>query len=266
MFNKLSRSEDLDEILKLYPYFYQALINKSKKINSAPELIENEIRIHGYKTLPNDAENFFDNMECYLESDTVKLLLMKNINLKLDFIRQNDKLDNILLDKENNGWLESYRIEDKLVFLNPNIPIGKKKIQVYSNPISISRDYDKHNSNSSGNASKFYPKINPKLIDILGFNNGVGHLYITSPESIIFFYLKFQEEIGITKDKKPTKFVKIHIGNERKNKNYKQMIHSYPIDEESMNNSKMKTIKNIIDYNSIDYQIAIAKNFRLYPK
>lgn len=242
----LNKPESIEEAFELYSLFHHLLKEKGEKINTSPDLREKNIKFSQHKSIPSELEGFEQ-----LNHDEIKLLLMKEINLKFELIRRERKLENIIWEPNKNEWFESYRILDKLVYLNPNISKGRRKIQVYSKPVSISSSYKKHLANSRSSASKFYKGVNIEEIDLLSFNQGSGHLDTVQPDNILFLYLKFENEIGITKDNKPTRYVKTHIENCRHSKSYHQEIHSYPVDEKEIINKKMKELKRRIDKNII---------------
>ena len=234
-------------ISEIYPSLYYKLREKGERIKTNQDIEEKEINFYQHLCLPKEINNLSQ-----LSSEDMKLLLKKEINIKFELMKREGKLEKIIWDKDENDWFESYRVPGKLVFLNQHISTrNRRKIQVYSSPTPISYQYNKHCPNSSGSASKFNKGINPEEVDLLVFNNGVGHLDITQPEEFLFMYLKFSEEIGTTKDKKPTQYVKAHIKNCRFSKGYIQEIHSFPVSEKEIMDNKMKELKRSIDMNVI---------------
>lgn len=260
MFNKLKTTNNIDDIINLYPHFYQGLINKAQRINSSQEFRENRLRINGHTKLPRYVDNFFDERDYFLSLESVSLLLMKDINLKHKVLKENKKLESILQNQDTLEWFESYRLRDKLVFKHTTKPNGRRQMQVYSKPISITAEQNKHLSTSSGSGSKYTISTKEiEKIDFLGFNNGIGHFTYASDindfEDRLYLYLKLNKSVGITKDRKSTQYVRFDINNKknpnRKSNNYTQEIHSYPISIEEINRDCSKALKEQIDKNMI---------------
>lgn len=215
-----------------YNKFYFTLKRKLKRIKKSREKIDLNYLMY---QLPNPTYFDFSKFEQIINifnEQKFRELLKREVDIKFS---KKDK-EQFIYDQERNLWLKGYRLEDKLVFENDNI-LGRKKIQVYSSPNSITRKQDKHLCSSSGNWSKFSKGVDVEEIDYISFNYGLGHLDSRLNNKRLFFYLIFNKEIGKSLDGIYTNIIKsqIDLVTKKGGRGYQSDVHSYPISEKDFN-------------------------------
>ncbi len=175
-----------------------------------------------------------NNPSLYEQRDNIPgfdLFFRKSIDILLEHKGQND----IVFAKKQNKWIRAVQEKNKLVIENP----GTKNIESWSKVKSISDTRRVHHkSSSSPDKSKFlggFAFCEP--LEFAAFNNGLG---ILVKPSVLRMYAGFDKVIGISKEKKPVKFICVECARIRRREDsnsedplkvhgFRVKMHGYPM-------------------------------------